>query len=276
MAAVAISWQKLLNGCMGVRAFHMLHVGRVRPDPGWAMASHAHDFHELVVILRGAMHVSGPEMDADCREGDVLLYPAGIAHDERSDPDDPVESIFLSFRGRSLGPRSLARFHDRRGRVREMARWLYEDRLTTDPGRLASLDTLGAALFAELAAAPEDEADPLVEETRAWVLRHLGEPISLEGLARHAGLSHCHYLRRYKRAAGRTPMQDVRAIRVDHARGLLLGTGLTLKEIAPLAGLGDEYSLSRMFRRTLGMSPRSLRQFHGGRRSLPHDEVQRR
>lgn len=276
MAAIAFSWQKLLNAGMVVRALHMMHAGRVRPDPRWVMASHSHDFHELVVILRGAMRVSGPDMDADCREGDVLLYPAGIAHDERSDPDDPVESIFVSFLGRILGPRSLARFHDRRGRVREMARWLYEDRLAADPGRQASLDRLGAALFAELAAAPEDEADPLVEETRAWVLRHLDEHLSLDRLARHAGLSRCHYLRRYKRAAGRTPMQDVRAIRVDHARGLLLGTGLTLKEIAPLAGLGDEYSLSRTFRRMLGVSPRSLRQFHGGRRSLPHDRGQRR
>jgi AraC-like DNA-binding protein/mannose-6-phosphate isomerase-like protein (cupin superfamily) len=276
MAAVAISWQKLLNAGMVVQAFHMLHAGRVRPDPRWAMSSHAHDFHELVVILRGAMRVSGPGLNGDCREGDVLLYPAGIVHDERSDPDDPVESIFVSFRGKNLGSRSLVRFPDRRGRVREMARWLYEDRLSTDSGRLASLDTLGAALFAELSAAAEDEADPLVEETRAWVLRHLGEPLSLEALARHAGLSRCHYLRRYKRAAGRTPMQDVRAIRVDHARGLLLGTGLTLKEIAPLAGLGDEYSLSRMFRRMLGVSARSLRRFHGGRRSSAHEEVHAR
>ncbi len=229
------------------------------------MAMHSHDHHELIVILRGTMHVSGAGLDADCREGDVLLYPAGVAHAEHSDPPDPVESVFVSFRSDAIGAREIARTRDRRGRIREMARWLHADRLSTDPARGAARDALCAAMLAELHAEPAEEADPLVEGTRGWVLAHIDEPLSLEGLARHAGLSRFHFIRRYKSATGRTPMEDVRAIRIDHARGLLLGTSLTLKEIAPLSGLGNEYSLSRAFRRALGASPRSLRRFHEGR-----------
>lgn len=243
----------------------VLHSGRLLPDPHWRMAMHSHDHHELIVILRGTMHVSGAGLDADCREGDVLLYPASVAHAERSDPLDPVESVFVSFRSDAITAQVLARTPDRRGRIREMARWLYADRLSTAPARRGSRDALCAAILAEISAEPAEESDPLVEGTRAWVLAHIGEPLSLESLAKHAGLSRFHFIRRYKIAAGRTPMEDVRAIRIDHARALLLGTALTLKEIAPLSGLGNEYSLSRAFRRSLGASPRSLRRFHEAR-----------
>lgn len=265
MAAVAFSWQKLLIGRMRIQSPSVQVVGRLAPDPRWRMSSHSHDQHELIVILRGAMRVRGPGLDADCREGDVLLYPAGVPHAECSDPNDPVESVFFQFRAAGIGSRALVRLPDRRGRVREMARWLHEDRLALAPSRRRSRAALCAALFAELSAPTGEETDPVVEQTRRWVLGHIGEPISLEALARQAGLSRFHFLRRYKHATGRTPMQDVRAIRIDHARELLLGTGLALKEIAPLAGLGDEYALSRAFRKTLGVSARSLRRFHRAR-----------
>jgi AraC-like DNA-binding protein len=243
----------------------VLHSGRLSPDPRWRMASHSHDHHELIVILRGSMQVNGPGLDASCREGDVLLYPAGVAHAERSDAVDPVESVFIAFRASGFDSDDILRGADRRGRIREMARWLHADRLTTDPARRASLDALCAAMLAELLAEPAEEADPIVDATRSWVLEHIGDTVRLETLARRVGLSRFHFLRRYKAATGRTPMEDVRAIRIDHARGLLLGTGLTLKEIAPLAGLANEYSLSRAFRRAVGESPRSLRRFHEGR-----------
>jgi AraC-like DNA-binding protein/quercetin dioxygenase-like cupin family protein len=265
MAGIAFSRQKSLNAAMVVRSPRILHIGRIAPDPRWRMASHSHANHELIVIERGAMRVTGAGMDADCREGDVLLYPAHAAHAERSDPDDPVESVFLGFDATEVGFRELVLLRDPRGRAREMARWLHEDRLHPDPRHRASRQALLMALFAELTDGPWEGADTLVETTRRWVIRHIGEPLTLEGLARRAGLSRCHFLRRYKRAAGRTPMQDVRAIRADHARSLLLGTGLTLKEIAPLAGFGDEFALSRAFRRAFGVNASSIRRFHGAR-----------
>lgn len=154
---------------------------------------------------------------------------------------------------------------DVRGRIRELAVWLYEDRFSGDAARGRARDAIGAAMLAEFLAEPGRSIDPIVEETRSWVLAHVADEIRLDDLAELAGLSRYHFIRRYKSATGHTPMEDVRTIRVDHARSLLLTTDLTLKEIAPRSGLGDEYSLSRVFRRVLGTSPRSLRRFHKGR-----------
>jgi transcriptional regulator GlxA family with amidase domain len=59
-------------------------------------------------------------------------------------------------------------------------------------------------------------------------------------------------------------MADVRAMRVHHARQLILGSAVPLKEVAGLTGLGNEYSLSRTFRQCLGIPPGKLRRFHRG------------
>jgi transcriptional regulator GlxA family with amidase domain len=58
---------------------------------------------------------------------------------------------------------------------------------------------------------------------------------------------------------GLTPMEDLRQLRLEAARDLLLTTDLPLKAIAPRTGLGDEYHLSRLFRRAFGIAPGALR-----------------
>jgi transcriptional regulator GlxA family with amidase domain len=54
-------------------------------------------------------------------------------------------------------------------------------------------------------------------------------------------------------------MEELRRIRLHEARNLLLTQNLSLKEIAPAVGIGDEYQLSKLFRRTFGLSPRDMR-----------------
>ncbi len=67
------------------------------------------------------------------------------------------------------------------------------------------------------------------------------------------------FIRRYRRATGRTPMQDLRRIRLNQARTLILATGLPLKAIAAEVGLGDAFQMSRLFRRHFQTAPSHLR-----------------
>ena len=85
-------------------------------------------------------------------------------------------------------------------------------------------------------------------------------------LACQACVSKYHFLRTYKVLTGRTPMEDVRIIRANAARTLILSTALPLKDIAPRTGLGNEYAMSRIFRHYFNMPPgawRRRRHWHG-------------
>ena len=102
----------------------------------------------------------------------------------------------------------------------------------------------------------------MVDMTRAVIRKQIAATLSLAELARQVGMSKYHFVRKFKRLAGRTPMAETRALRADYARDLLLTTDLPLKEIAVKTGLGDEYALSRIFRIHFGLPPGAFRKHH--------------
>jgi transcriptional regulator GlxA family with amidase domain len=91
------------------------------------------------------------------------------------------------------------------------------------------------------------------------MMRRLAEPLSLDDIARHGRMSRFAFVRKFKRLGGRTPMEDLRLMRLNEARNMILSSGLPLKAIAAAVGIGDEYQLSKLFRRHFGMSPREMR-----------------
>jgi len=54
-------------------------------------------------------------------------------------------------------------------------------------------------------------------------------------------------------------MEELRQIRLHEARNLVLSSDLPMKMIAAKVGIGDEYQLSKLFRRYFGIGPRDMR-----------------
>ncbi|MFB8240112.1 GlxA family transcriptional regulator [Kitasatospora purpeofusca] len=105
---------------------------------------------------------------------------------------------------------------------------------------------------------PEPLGD-LFAGTREWALAHLADPLTLEGLARHARVSARTFSRRFVEDTGYTPMQWVLRARVDLARELLERTDLGVEQIADRVGLGTGANLRLHFHRVLGTSPTEYR-----------------
>lgn len=85
---------------------------------------------------------------------------------------------------------------------------------------------------------------------RAWSISDLSELAAMSPAALHRATLHHH---------GKSPMELVTDLRIRQAKRLLHGTNYTLEQIAPLIGYSSPFSLSRVFRRIVGMSPREFR-----------------
>jgi AraC-like DNA-binding protein len=237
-----------------------LNIGRVDPDPNWQMATHSHRFHQLIVILAGTLHVTIRGQTLPANAGELLWYPAGVPHQEQSDRRKPCETLFLSWEGVNAPDDGLPLHQpDTQGRVTELSRWLLAERSSHYPDRQALRDSLLHAILAEYRRLATHKEAALVVHLRAHIRQHLTQPLTLNQLAGVAGLSKFHLVRRYRQLTGRTPMGDVRHIRLQTARDLLLTTNLPLKEIAPRCGLRDEFHLSRLYRQLAGHTPGQLR-----------------
>lgn len=109
---------------------------------------------------------------------------------------------------------------------------------------------------------PRSVPEPLGERfaaTREWALHRLGEPLSLQSLARHAAVSPRTFSRRFVEDTGYTPMQWVTRARVDLARELLERSERSVERIADEVGLGTGTNLRLHFQRVLGTTPSDYR-----------------
>ena len=93
-----------------------------------------------------------------------------------------------------------------------------------------------------------------------YVQQHFAETITIEDLAREAGLSTSHFARLFKHTIGTSPHQFVMSFRVEQARALMQATDNSQVEIALSCGFSDQAHFSRVFKQFTSQTPRQFRQ----------------
>jgi len=105
---------------------------------------------------------------------------------------------------------------------------------------------------------PDDPAES-TSVTRQWILRNLGEKLTLRSMASHAKMSERTFVRRFRAETGMPPGQWMLQQRVASARNLLESTDLTVDQIASSIGFGTASSLRQHLKAEVGVSPLSYR-----------------
>lgn len=236
------------SGCTPAIRLHA--VGRLRVDRGWSHTAHTHPFLQIMVIAAGRLRVQADDRVFLVRAGEVVAYPAGCRHAETA--ESACDFVYLGCSGLDL---PLGVTTDRDGRLRRLAAWLAEDHATGAPSALPLL----SALIACLERGADGGEPDFVRSVRALMLDRLAQPLGLADLARAAAMAPAHLGRRFKAATGRTPMAELRRLRLEAARDLVIGTALPLKAIADRCGFCDEHHLSRLFLAAFGRRPGALR-----------------
>ncbi|MEV0624145.1 helix-turn-helix domain-containing protein [Nonomuraea sp. NPDC050404] len=120
--------------------------------------------------------------------------------------------------------------------------------LVTAPHR-----TGGQAQFIDLPVLPA-QSDGLTH-LYAWALRNLHQPLTIDQLARQAGLSRRTLIRRFHADTGMPPMRWLLDARLALARELLETSDLTVEAVARRCGLGTPANLRTLFRTHVGVPP---------------------
>jgi AraC-like DNA-binding protein len=93
---------------------------------------------------------------------------------------------------------------------------------------------------------------------RAYIDDHIGQHISLDELAREAGVSRFHFARQFRLSTGESPMQFLRRVRIERSKSILQSRDTTIAEVAAKLGFSDQSHFTRTFGRLVGVSPGSF------------------
>jgi AraC-like DNA-binding protein len=93
-----------------------------------------------------------------------------------------------------------------------------------------------------------------VRLSREYLQEHAADNVTLEAVARFAGLSAFHLCRVFREAVGMTPHAYQTQVRVRRAKSLLRA-GLPITLVAAEAGFYDQAHLTRHFKRIVGLTP---------------------
>ena len=98
-----------------------------------------------------------------------------------------------------------------------------------------------------------------VERAVGVMWERFWEPLCLDDLARCALVSKFHFLRVFSRVTGVTPGRFLSAVRVFEAKGLLVGSSLSVADVSAGVGYGSTGSFTRRFSESVGLSPTQYR-----------------
>lgn len=97
-------------------------------------------------------------------------------------------------------------------------------------------------------------------QIREYLLSHYAEKITLDELAQIFFLSKYYLVREYRKYFGITPVNELLACRISHAKALLRFGSQSVEEISSACGFHSSAYFIRMFRQAENMTPLEYRQ----------------
>lgn len=263
MPDLAAVWD--LGSHVRLRAWR--HAGR---ETGFFPAA-AHPHVEVAFADEGATRYRVGAREETLEPGAVVVVPRGVEHRNAFDASLSgvgvcVSAAMVDEIADAMGARgrALAFGLVRSARAFALARLLADEARAADGGRLLAGEAIAEALVVELlrgapaarAAGPRDaRVRAALERMRA----SYAEELSVDDLAKSAGMSRFHFSRLFREEVGDAPYKHLLKLRVARAAELLRGGRHTVTEAALAVGFRDMSRFARAFRAELGQSPSELR-----------------
>jgi AraC family transcriptional regulator len=106
-------------------------------------------------------------------------------------------------------------------------------------------------------------------DVNAYIEQHLDERLSLDELARVAGVSRFHFARQFRLRTGESPMGFLLRVRIERGKSLLREGAASVGNVAAALGFADQSHFTRTFKRLVGVPPSEYK--NGAPPLRPHE-----
>jgi AraC-like DNA-binding protein len=234
------------------------------------------DQHILIYCTMGKGWVETDSGKLKVLKDQFFIIPAKKPHKYGADNRDPWTIYWVHFKGDlagsfvndevsliSIGPAENMMRNDHRIRVFEE---LYQN-LTMGYSN-ENLEYASICLWYLLGAftyLPQFERiravqqHDIIEKSILYMHEHIESEINLSELSSFCGYSISHYSMVFKKKTSRSPMEYFNNLKIQRASQMLDFTNLQVNEIATQLHFDDPFYFSRVFKKTMGLSPSEYR-----------------
>ena len=261
------------------RVFHL--KDRITKDVDY----HYHDFHKIIIFLKGNVTYMIEGKAYKLRPWDTLIISQSQIHKPIIDPAEDYERIIIWFNPEMIaehnreGANLLECFEVAMNRDNNRLR-LFEEPLRKVKGIVYDLieeednqafgsDILKRTLLIQLIIllnrnlldnnrrnpSIDVQFDQNINEIVTYINQHLDGDLSVNHLASLVFLSKYHLMRKFKAYTGYTLHQYIVQKRLMYAKALM-AEGLRLTDVCQSAGFNDYSGFVRAFKKEFGISPR--------------------
>ncbi|WP_299328870.1 AraC family transcriptional regulator [Parasphingopyxis sp.] len=254
--------------------------------PAARMPAEVYDQHHILINLRNEPQRlenwrDGEHRDFTYRRNEIVVTPAGVESGWLWHVTSKVIVITIlpneleRFAERELGMlltdrqlKDLPQFED--ADITAAAELLLDALQSRELGSEVMYESLARVFTVKLLQRYGEEAAEDIAFSKAFTARHYkrvldfiadnyGRSITIEDMAREAGLSESHFSRLFKRTIGDSPYQFLMRYRVERAEEMVADTARPLSEIALACGFSDQAHFTRLFKQFTGETPSQRR-----------------
>jgi AraC family transcriptional regulator len=257
-------WQKHLSGLV-------LTLSSYRP--GLEQSWHAHTRPTIFLLLDGTHHDRSPRQTWEQAELTAIFHPVTEPHATEVGPDGMLglnveyPHEWLSEYGLRFGDLGGCRMLDSASSRLTVLR-LLGALLEAGPSAVAELESAAFELLDHcvvLARLPHQSRAPVwLSRVDEYLRAAFQLPISLRDVAHEVGVHPVHCARVFRRHRGCSVGLYLRMLRLISAGQLVVCRGQSLSQAAYRVGFADQPHFTRLCRRALGFSPKTLARIRRG------------
>lgn len=209
-----------------------------------------------------------------------IILPAGVPHEYGADEENPWSIYWIHFKGTlaadymeggvtlvTLNPGAQSRINQRIALFEEIFLTLKLGYSRDNLRYVSSMfhHFLGSLCYWETYRSAEVTPDKgFLDSIVHYMRENIERKITLTEIASFAGYSPSHFSAIFCKLTGQSPMGYLTQLRIQVACELLDFTGMRVNQVCHKVGIEDPYYFSRLFKRTMGCSPREYRMIKKG------------
>ena len=106
----------------------------------------------------------------------------------------------------------------------------------------------------------KEKGDNVVERAKEYIAQNFAKELTLDEMAKEVGISPYYLSKLFKEVEGVNYIEYLTGLRMDHAKGQLLESDKSIKEVCHESGYGDPNYFSRIFKKWVGVTPTESRE----------------